>query len=203
MIRGQLLICLINGMLTYIGLLIFGVKYALILAGIAATMSLIPIFGSILSSVPIVAVALVSSGSFDIDAAASRCCVDHRHPLVEANFLNPKIIGNAAKIHPVLVVFALIAGEHSYGLVGRAVRGAGRVDHPDDLRLLPPPRARRAGDDQPAVITRGVRSASQSEASWGARSGPAINAERSGTSRQPGRAPPSRVASMTNARSDS
>ena len=37
---------------------------------------------------------------------------------VEANFLNPKIMGNAAKIHPVLVVFALIAGEHSYGLVG-------------------------------------------------------------------------------------
>ena len=27
-------------------------------------------------------------------------------------------MGNAAKIHPVLVVFALIAGEHSYGLVG-------------------------------------------------------------------------------------
>jgi len=38
--------------------------------------------------------------------------------LFEANFLNPKIMGNAAKIHPVLVVFALIAGEHSYGLVG-------------------------------------------------------------------------------------
>ena len=38
--------------------------------------------------------------------------------LIEANFLNPKIMGNAAKIHPVLVVFALIAGEHSYGLVG-------------------------------------------------------------------------------------
>jgi predicted PurR-regulated permease PerM len=38
--------------------------------------------------------------------------------LLEANLLNPKIMGNAAKIHPVLVVFALIAGEHSYGLVG-------------------------------------------------------------------------------------
>ena len=33
-------------------------------------------------------------------------------------FLNPKIMGGAAKIHPVLVVFALIAGEHSYGLTG-------------------------------------------------------------------------------------
>ena len=37
---------------------------------------------------------------------------------VEANFLNPKIMGTASKIHPVVVVFALIAGEHAYGIVG-------------------------------------------------------------------------------------
>ncbi len=37
---------------------------------------------------------------------------------MEGNILNPKIIGTAAKIHPVLVIFALIVGEHSYGLVG-------------------------------------------------------------------------------------
>ena len=62
-IRGQLLICLINSVLTYIGLLIFGVKYSLILAVVAGMMSLIPIFGSIMSSVPIVLVALVSGDS--------------------------------------------------------------------------------------------------------------------------------------------
>ena len=37
---------------------------------------------------------------------------------IEANLLNPKIIGTAAKIHPVLVIFSLFLGEHSYGLVG-------------------------------------------------------------------------------------
>ena len=31
---------------------------------------------------------------------------------IEGNILNPKIIGTAAKIHPALVVFALVAGEH-------------------------------------------------------------------------------------------
>jgi predicted PurR-regulated permease PerM len=81
-------------------------------------MSLIPIFGSVLSSVPIVAIALISSGSFDLKQGLfvlGWICGIH---LLEANFLNPKIMGDAAKIHPVLVVFALIAGEHSYGLVG-------------------------------------------------------------------------------------
>jgi predicted PurR-regulated permease PerM len=117
-IRGQLLICLINGTFTYLGLWIFKVKYPLLLAGIAAMMSLIPIFGSILSSIPIVAIALVSSGTFDLRQGLFVLGWIILIHLVEANFLNPKIMGDAAKIHPVLVVFALIAGEQSYGLVG-------------------------------------------------------------------------------------
>jgi predicted PurR-regulated permease PerM len=117
-VRGQLLICFINGVLTYIGLLIFQVKYPLLLAGIAAVMSLVPIFGSILSSLPIVAIALVSSGRFDLLQGVKVTGWIIAIHMVEANYLNPKVMGDAAKIHPVLVVFALIAGQHSYGLVG-------------------------------------------------------------------------------------
>jgi predicted PurR-regulated permease PerM len=118
-IRGQLLICMINASLTYIGLLVFGVKYTFILAIVAGLMSLIPIFGSILSSVPIVIVALVS-GDQGIDVfrgIAMVLWIIGIH-FIEANLLNPKIIGTAAKIHPVLVIFALFLGEYSYGLVG-------------------------------------------------------------------------------------
>ena len=118
-IRGQLLICVINGALTYIGLLVFGVKYGLILAVVAGLMSLIPIFGSILSSVPIVIVAL-ASGDAGIDVfrgVVMTLWIIGIH-FVEANLLNPKIIGTAARIHPVLVIFSLFLGEHAYGLVG-------------------------------------------------------------------------------------
>ena len=118
-IRGQLLICLVNAILTYIGLLIFDVKYSLILAVIAGAMSLIPIFGSILSTVPIVAVALVSGDSgIDIFRGIAMTLWIVGIHFIEANLLNPKIIGTAAKIHPVFVVFSLFLGEHSYGLVG-------------------------------------------------------------------------------------
>lgn len=118
-IRGQLLICLVNGVLTYIGLLVFNVKYGLLLAAVAAIMSLIPIFGSILSSIPIVAIALVS-GTEGIDLLRGVFILAWILGIhfIEANFLNPKIIGTAAKMHPTLVIFALIAGEHGYGLVG-------------------------------------------------------------------------------------
>jgi predicted PurR-regulated permease PerM len=118
-IRGQLLICVINSIFTYIGLLIFGVKYGLILAVVAGLMSLVPIFGSFLSSVPIVIVALVS-GDEGIDifrGVAMTLWIIGIH-FIEANLLNPKIIGTAAKIHPVLVIFSLFLGEHAFGLVG-------------------------------------------------------------------------------------
>jgi len=47
--------------------------------------------------------------------------VDHRHPLsIEANLLNPKIIGTGgAKIHPVpRDLLAVFSARHAYGLVG-------------------------------------------------------------------------------------
>ena len=37
---------------------------------------------------------------------------------IEANFLNPKIMGDAAKLHPVLVIFSLIVGEHLFHALG-------------------------------------------------------------------------------------
>lgn len=119
-IRGQLLICVVNGMLTFIGLWVLDIKYSFLLALLAGAFSLIPIFGTIISSVPIVLIALVGSSDTGLAfgpaiAVLGWIVVIH---LIEANFLNPKIIGDSAHIHPVIVVFALLAGEHVYGLTG-------------------------------------------------------------------------------------
>jgi len=113
-VRGQLMICLVNGVLSAIGFSLFGLKYWPILSTVAAVMSLIPIFGSILSSVPAVAIGLTQSPATAFGVLAWIIGI---HQL-EANFLNPKIIGDAAKIHPVLVVFSLIVGEHFFQLAG-------------------------------------------------------------------------------------
>lgn len=113
-VRGQLLICLTNGVLTFIGLALLGVKFKIILATMAAVFSLIPIFGSIISTLPIVAVALTDSFP---KAVFVLFWIVGIH-LLEANLLNPKIMGDAARIHPVLVVFALVAGERTAGLIG-------------------------------------------------------------------------------------
>jgi len=113
-VRGQLLICLVNGVLSAIGFWLFHLKYWPILSILAAVMSLIPIFGSILSSVPAVAIGLTQS---PMTAVGVLAWIVGIHQL-EANFLNPKIIGDAAKIHPVLVVFSLLVGEHFFQITG-------------------------------------------------------------------------------------
>ena len=113
-IRGQLVICLINGGLSAIGFAIVGLKYWPVLALVAAMLSLIPIFGSIASAVPAVAVGLTQGIGTALFVLAWIIGI---HQL-EANFLNPKIMGDAAKIHPVLVVFSLLLGEHFFGAMG-------------------------------------------------------------------------------------
>lgn len=113
-VRGQMLICLVNGVLTLIGLLVFEVKFAFVLASIATVLTFIPIFGTVISTIPIVLVALTQSFS---TALAALLWILGIHAL-EAYLLNPKILGTAAKIHPALISFAILAGERTFGFTG-------------------------------------------------------------------------------------
>jgi predicted PurR-regulated permease PerM len=113
-VRGQLVICGINGVLSAIGFAIGGLKYWPVMALLAAVFSLIPIFGSIASAVPAVAIGLTQGLG---TATFVLVWIVGIHQL-EANVLNPKIMGDSAKIHPVLVIFALLVGEHFFHVVG-------------------------------------------------------------------------------------
>jgi predicted PurR-regulated permease PerM len=113
-VRGQLVICAVNGVLSAFGFALFGLKYWPVLALIAAALSIIPIFGAILSSVPAVIIGLTQDFLTGLWVLLWILLIHQ----IEANFLNPKIIGAAAKLHPVLVVFVLIVGEHYHGLAG-------------------------------------------------------------------------------------
>ena len=86
-VRGQLLICVVNGILTLVGLLIFNVKFAFVLAMLAATFSLIPIFGTIISTLPIMLVGLTQS-LFTGIAALVWILLIH---FIEGNFLNQRL----------------------------------------------------------------------------------------------------------------
>lgn len=113
-VRGQLVICVVNGVLSGIGFYLLELRYWPILTLVATVLSIIPIFGAILSSVPAVIIGLQTSFMTGV-LTLVWILVIHQ---IEANLLNPKILGDSAKVHPVLVVFALLAGEHLFGISG-------------------------------------------------------------------------------------
>ena len=113
-VRGQLLIAVVNGVLSGIGFYLLGLRYWPILTLVATLLSIIPIFGAILSTIPAVIIGL-QQGIGTALAVLVWIIVIHQ---IEANLLNPKIMGDSAKVHPVLVVFALLAGESVFGIAG-------------------------------------------------------------------------------------
>jgi len=113
-VRGQLIICMVNGILSFVGFYIFIPEYAVVLAILAGALSLVPIFGTIISSVPAILLALTISFGHAVGVLAWILGIH----FIEAYILNPNIIGSQAAIHPVIVVFVLIAGEFLYGIKG-------------------------------------------------------------------------------------
>lgn len=113
-VRGQLIICLINGVLSGILFAVLGIRYWPLLTLLAAIFSIIPIFGAIISSIPAVLISL-QDGVGTAVLVLVGIFVIHQ---LEANALNPKILGDSAKVHPVLIVFAILAGERLFGVGG-------------------------------------------------------------------------------------
>jgi predicted PurR-regulated permease PerM len=113
-VRGQVMICLINGSVTAIGIASLGIPFWFTLSLFATVFSLIPIFGVLISTIPIVIMGLTVS-LYTAVLAVGWILLVH---FIEGNFLNPKILGDAAQIHPVLIVFSLVVGEYLAGVMG-------------------------------------------------------------------------------------
>jgi len=114
-VRGQFTIMAVNGILTFVGLLVLRIPFAFALSALATLLYVVPIFGTIISSIPIVLLATTAGGLSKGLLALAWILVIHA---LESYVLNPKIMGDASRIHPVLIVLALVLGERAAGIVG-------------------------------------------------------------------------------------
>lgn len=113
-VRGQMMVCLINGALSFVGFALLVPDYALVLALVAGVLSFIPVLGTIFSSVPAVLVGL-ATGVHTALLVLGWILVIH---FLEAYILNPKIISHEARLHPVITILAVVAGERVFGVPG-------------------------------------------------------------------------------------
>jgi len=181
-IRGTLLLIPIMSVLTYIVLSILSIRYALVIAIVSGILEIIPLIGPWSAAGIAVSVSLLQPTTpFGWSHALLAAVVGMSYFVLrmsEDNFIIPQVLGHAVHLHPVLVLFAILAGGAIAGpfglLVGIPVVAVARlllrflyrklVDAPDltlpDLRE-PPSEPQRStqplNTPAPPLVTRTLR----------------------------------------------
>lgn len=113
-IRGQLWVCLLVGILAYVGYLIIGLPYALLLSLFVFVTNIIPYIGPLIGAAPAALVAVTISWK----VTAMVLVVNFIIQILEGNIISPLIMGKSLHLHPLAVILALLLGEEVGGLIG-------------------------------------------------------------------------------------
>jgi predicted PurR-regulated permease PerM len=113
-IRGQLLVMLAVGILTYAGYLIIGMPYALLLAITLAVADIVPYLGPFIGAAPAIVLALLINPGLAIKVLIVNVIVQQ----CEGNLIAPQIMGKTLHLHPMAIVVALLVGGEIGGLLG-------------------------------------------------------------------------------------
>ncbi|MCU0678965.1 MAG: AI-2E family transporter [Planctomycetes bacterium] len=113
-LRGQLILSLIIFALVYIGLLILGVKYALVLALLAGLTEFVPYLGPVLGAIPAVFLSFTQSPMLALFVAVLFYVVQ----LTENNIIVPKLMQKVVGLNPIISIAVLMVGFQIAGIVG-------------------------------------------------------------------------------------
>jgi predicted PurR-regulated permease PerM len=115
-VRGQATVCLFLAVFYGIGLTLVGLDFGLLVGLSAGVISFIPYFGMLVGMA--VALGIAFTQFADWVPFALIAVVFGVGQLIEGNFLTPKLVGDKVGLHPVWVVFALLAGGALFGFTG-------------------------------------------------------------------------------------
>jgi len=115
-VRGELSLMFIVGFLTYIGLVLLNIPYAIPLAILAGLLELIPNLGPTISAIPAIIVALLASANpfMVIFVIVLYIFVQQ----LENNIIVPKVMNTALGLHPLVTILSIIIGLTIDGISG-------------------------------------------------------------------------------------
>lgn len=122
-LRGQVFLVFLVSLILFIALTILGVKFALLIAIFSGLAEIVPIIGPIVATVAAVIAVFLGGGSsnFPITPVQTSIVVVIIYFVVrqiQDYFITPHVMGRVTKLHPFVVVFAVIAGGHIAGIMG-------------------------------------------------------------------------------------
>lgn len=113
-LRGQLFLSLIIGLVSYIGLLILNIPYALPLALLAGVMEIVPVIGPIVSAIPAVLIALTITPVLGLVVAGMYLVIQQ----LENHLIVPQVMKRAVGLNPLVVILAIAIGSRILGFAG-------------------------------------------------------------------------------------
>lgn len=113
--QGQVLLAVLVGLMVYIGLLIGGVKHAMLLGFLAAFLELIPVFGPVLAAIPAIALTLLDKGITGGFGVFLWYLIVQQF---ENHLFYPLVVKKIVGISPLIVILALFIGAKLGGLLG-------------------------------------------------------------------------------------
>ncbi len=113
-VTGQFIIALVDGTLMYLGYLIIGLDYALLLAIFAMFLTIVPFLGPLLGIIPALFIGLTNSPFMALKVLIVLVIVQQ----LEGNLVTPQVMGKKLSIHPITVILILIAAGSLYGFIG-------------------------------------------------------------------------------------
>ena len=114
-ITSQLLDAIIVGIVTGIAMSIMKVKYAVLLGFLIGLFNIIPYFGAIVAVIIAVIITIFTGGFIQ---AIWLAVIVVALQQIDANIINPKILGNSLNLSPILVIFAVTVGGAYFGVLG-------------------------------------------------------------------------------------
>ena len=111
---GEVVLMIVVGTMTYIGLNIIGMKYTLALAVLAGLLEVIPNLGPITSSVPAILIGLSISPALGLYCAILYLAVQQ----LENNLIVPVIMKKVTGLHPIITLIAMVIGGKLAGIMG-------------------------------------------------------------------------------------
>lgn len=113
-LRIQVFYGIAMGILTWIVLAIFGIEFAASSAFISGILAAIPMIGPLLAFIPPITVTFIEEPNLVIIVGVILFVIQQ----VVFNVVGPKLLGNALKVHPVLVLVAFLLGFKVAGVLG-------------------------------------------------------------------------------------
>jgi predicted PurR-regulated permease PerM len=117
--RGQITVCLLISVTTFILLMIFGINYALILALMAGALNIIPYVGLAITLTFGILVGLFSPSP--LITCIKIIAIIEVVQIIESSILSPRIVGHHVGLHPVAVIFSILVFSHFLGFLGLVI----------------------------------------------------------------------------------